>query len=499
MGAHISKQKSKRRIYLSKGKVPRAWKKIFKRKKKYVVIEQDEVDSAEPYTHEHSKAKNDTDTNTQRSISVETTANGNLEVCIGYDNIPSDTSEWEKESMSSCEILDSEQDRPRPSCSLQRNESDRRTAYSPDSAMDVSYTTNFSGDDCALCNANNTEYMVQVFMPTLQRHLDVKEILPYLHYICHNDARALSNTEPQELAVKNLIDTIQCKVDPQEQGKWATFLVALDKTGNIYLHQLLTGKTEKDHFFTNEILKLMKPNLINDICLNDVMDHLIEREIINEEDQGYIESAAKSQGPIPAIRIMLEKVDKRLPDWDAKFTEVLDKAGMSEIADVFKMVEHHEHVGPKGDENFKKKTQNRKLKKAKRGKCRLHNQVHNIPTNDASNEPESKRKKMSVCLTSEDNGVTNEAFAMPLNVQHGHKENDKMKKYTAEIKDVQSSVETMMVKQTDLISKMDDLMDIMNEQMIKSAEERNLLKQQISEQSQALHCLTQMVSKLITN
>jgi hypothetical protein len=60
---------------------------------------------------------------------------------------------------------------------------DRRTIHTPDSAVDIHYNTDTSVDDCHLCKAENTEYMIHVFLPKLQRHLNVKEILPYLTFI----------------------------------------------------------------------------------------------------------------------------------------------------------------------------------------------------------------------------------------------------------------------------------------------------------------------------
>lgn len=47
----------------------------------------------------------------------------------------------------------------------------------------------------------------------------------------------LSETVPRELAVERLIDTIIKIRDPQERGKWTTFLVALEKAGESHLRQ----------------------------------------------------------------------------------------------------------------------------------------------------------------------------------------------------------------------------------------------------------------------
>ena len=88
----------------------------------------------------------------------------------------------------------------------------------------------------------------------------------------------------------------------------------------------------------------MKPSLINNIHLTEVLDLLLEKEIINTEDQSQIEAADKKSGSIQAVRVMLEKVDKRVPNWYIEFHDVLNEAGMSKIAEAFKMIEHHEHV-----------------------------------------------------------------------------------------------------------------------------------------------------------
>lgn len=117
-------------------------------------------------------------------------------------------------------------------------------------------------------------------------------------------------------------------------------------SGYIYLHQLLTGETEKDHNYTNEILKIMTPGLINDIHLDAIIDRLIETGLINEEDHDQMKSEEKSRGPIAATRILLQKVDKRKTNWDTEFADVLEEAGMTQIASVFKMVEHHTHSKP---------------------------------------------------------------------------------------------------------------------------------------------------------
>lgn len=97
----------------------------------------------------------------------------------------------------------------------------------------------------------------------------------------------------------------------------------------------------------------MKPELINRIYLSEIIDPLFAREVINEEDKDEIESAEKNRGPLEATRILLNKVDKRLPNWDTEFADVLEKAGMAEIADIFKMVEHHTHIDERGKKNIR--------------------------------------------------------------------------------------------------------------------------------------------------
>ncbi|XP_060587302.1 uncharacterized protein LOC132742825 isoform X4 [Ruditapes philippinarum] len=462
MGGNISKPGTVRRRF--RVKIPKRLQKFFKKKEKYIVIEHDQVDSAVPFLHDGYKLKKGTDKNAQRSVSLETTLDGNLEVYIdgahGYTGMPSDMSEWEDEE----------------------SVFDRRTIHTPDSALDIHYNTDTSVDDCHLCKAKNTEYMIHVFLPKLQRHLNVKEILPYLTYIDESDARTISTTEPHELAVEKLIDTIENNVDHVDGGKWLMFLGALEEIGNIYLYQLLTGQTEKDHHFTAQILKVMKPSLINNIHLNEVIDLLLEKEIINVEDQGQIESADKNHGPIQAVRVMLEKVDKRIPNWYTEFADVLNKAGMSEIAGVFKMIEHHEHIRADVDETPVEnppigKRLKRKFMNGTRGKCNLHNRIGSACCNAITHEPKSTRIRAEANEDKEeDGGTTNMAFSMTSLRQPFEMELDELKKEMSDLQKIGSSVGIIERNQNELMKKIDSLINMVN----KSSDELMLLKKQIA-------------------
>ncbi|XP_060587301.1 uncharacterized protein LOC132742825 isoform X3 [Ruditapes philippinarum] len=470
MGANISKPGTVRRKY----RIPKKVRKLFKRKAKYIVIEHDKVDSAVPFLPDGNKSKKGTDKNAQRSVSIETTLDGDLELCINgaheYTDMPSDISELEDEDQITTPVSQVE--------SL----FDRRSIHTSDSALDIHYNTDTSVDDCHLCKAKNTEYMIHVFLPKLQRHLNVKEILPYLTYIDESDARTISTTEPHELAVEKLIDTIENNVDHVDGGKWLMFLGALEEIGNIYLYQLLTGQTEKDHHFTAQILKVMKPSLINNIHLNEVIDLLLEKEIINVEDQGQIESADKNHGPIQAVRVMLEKVDKRIPNWYTEFADVLNKAGMSEIAGVFKMIEHHEHIRADVDETPVEnppigKRLKRKFMNGTRGKCNLHNRIGSACCNAITHEPKSTRIRAEANEDKEeDGGTTNMAFSMTSLRQPFEMELDELKKEMSDLQKIGSSVGIIERNQNELMKKIDSLINMVN----KSSDELMLLKKQIA-------------------
>ncbi|XP_053385376.1 uncharacterized protein LOC123538906 isoform X2 [Mercenaria mercenaria] len=370
----------------------------------------------------------------------------------------------------------------------------RTMLSSPDSAMDAYYTTDTSAEECALCNAENTEYMVEVYMSILQRNLDVAEILPLLHFINHNDARMLSKTEPQEDAVKKLLDIITN--DTEDSGKWTTFLVALEKAGYTYLHQLLTGETEKDHFYTNSILSIMKPALINQIYLRDIIDLMIEKSLINEEDQDQIESVEKVRGPIAATRVLLEKVDKRSPNWDTEFAEILEKSGMSEIANIFKMVEHHDNCENKEDDNPKKKRQKTlKRKFGRAGRCRTHSQMKTQTLHLPSEEQKSKRIKQSI----EQSSKTSESVRQVTN--------DEMIGLTASLLTLNMNVENLKQNMIDIkeamtatqaITRMhnDNQITVLTQRLIETSEEQSLVKQQVSEQNQTLKYLSETVASL---
>lgn len=178
------------------------------------------------------------------------------------------------------------------------------------------------------------QYMVDVFKPVVCKYLRPSDVLSNLLFIDSTNVEKIRSKEKESAieACEMMIEHIQRSTDP---GKWQALVDALLKAEYPYLAKLLTRETEIDHFISHALLRLNFDELLHQIQIGECLDFLYENEVIQVRDKEVIEAELKCAGPISAARKLLENIHRRSEHWDDKFSEVLERCGMSELADIF--------------------------------------------------------------------------------------------------------------------------------------------------------------------
>jgi hypothetical protein len=119
----------------------------------------------------------------------------------------------------------------------------------------------------------------------------------------------------------------------------------------IHLLQLLKNETEVHHSHASAILELVTNDLAQRICFPEFLDKVYEQELITTAEREEADAALETKGSEAAARVIINYVDKHLPNWDVLFADILDQSFMPDIADLFKMIEQRPSQ-TRGNANF---------------------------------------------------------------------------------------------------------------------------------------------------
>jgi hypothetical protein len=100
-----------------------------------------------------------------------------------------------------------------------------------------------------------------------------------------------------------------------------------------------TKRAEVHHTHSSKILNLVTDDLAKRICFQDFMLKVFGKGLINSAEREEADAVFKTKGSEAAARVILAYVDRHLPNWDRLFTDILKQSYMSDIAELFEMIE----------------------------------------------------------------------------------------------------------------------------------------------------------------
>ena len=114
--------------------------------------------------------------------------------------------------------------------------------------------------------------------------------------------------------------------------------------GYTYIKDLLLSHSEKDFVEARAILSITLPYIINKLDVKSCIDKLFESNVITESDKEEIECRERINGPIAATKLLIDKVPRKSPHWDAKLAEVFNEHGLTYVADMIYTHCNDDHV-----------------------------------------------------------------------------------------------------------------------------------------------------------
>ncbi|XP_053389634.1 uncharacterized protein LOC128552615 [Mercenaria mercenaria] len=189
-------------------------------------------------------------------------------------------------------------------------------------------------------NKCHVEYMAEVYRDWIKHQVRVEDLLPLLP-LGKNDTENIKSKQkscPSD-AVEMLLDIMAMSDIP---GIWRSFLDALETLEYVHLSKLLRNETEIHHSHSSDILKLVTHDLKQRICFPEFLDAVYERELLVKSEYEEADAEYRARGSQAAAIVIIEGVNKHLPNWDEVFVDVLEQSGMADIAELFKFIEQQQ-------------------------------------------------------------------------------------------------------------------------------------------------------------
>ena len=167
----------------------------------------------------------------------------------------------------------------------------------------------------------------------IEGYIRVSDILGHLTFLDDLEDVRLKNNESPRKAASLLLDKIS---KSEEEGKWTTFIDALEKERYSYVVDLINGDSsiaEDDMLARKQLLQVFRPRLVQDLDPGEVTDHLFEKNVINDDDMDEIRREMANKGRKAATYLLLDRIPIRSPTWYCDFLQALRSSGQGFLAD----------------------------------------------------------------------------------------------------------------------------------------------------------------------
>ena len=167
----------------------------------------------------------------------------------------------------------------------------------------------------------------------IEGYIRVSDILGHLTFLDDLEDVRLKNNESPRKAASLLLDKIS---KSEEEGKWTTFIDALEKERYSYVVNVINGDSiiaEDDMLARKQLLQVFRPRLVQDLDPGEVTDHLFEKNVINVDDMDEIRREMANKGRKAATYLLLDRIPIRSPTWYCDFLQALRSSGQGFLAD----------------------------------------------------------------------------------------------------------------------------------------------------------------------
>ena len=167
----------------------------------------------------------------------------------------------------------------------------------------------------------------------IESNIRVRHILGYLTFLDDTEEIRLKENESPKQAVSLLLDKI-CK--KEEDGKWMTFMSALEREGYSYVVDVIKGANtiaEQDMLAHKKLLQVFHPRLTEDLNPEEIIDHLYEKHVISSDDMDEIRREKTNKGRKAATYMLLDRIPIRSPSWFCDFLHALRATDQVFLAD----------------------------------------------------------------------------------------------------------------------------------------------------------------------
>ena len=167
----------------------------------------------------------------------------------------------------------------------------------------------------------------------IESNVRVRHILGHLTFLEDTEEVQLKEKESHKQATILLLDKI---CESTEEGKWVTFMAALEKEGYSYVVNVIQGESKIDEHemvARKKLLQVFLPRLTEDLFPEKVIDHLYEKHVISSDDMDEIQKETTYKGRKAATYILLDRIPLRSPNWYSEFLQALRASSQGFLAD----------------------------------------------------------------------------------------------------------------------------------------------------------------------
>ncbi|KAL3878378.1 hypothetical protein ACJMK2_030737 [Sinanodonta woodiana] len=177
------------------------------------------------------------------------------------------------------------------------------------------------------------ETMVEIFRDDIEDDVDARRIVTHLTFLPPSYWREISETfrESPKKSIMMLIDKIK---DVSEDGKWETFVKALEVVGYENIAKNLRGVLQDDNRDKRTIVQIFASQLVQQINPLEITPLLYSRSIISSSDKEEIERENYNFGKIAAARRLLRCLHHKRSSWFEQFCDILKECEYSDLAEL---------------------------------------------------------------------------------------------------------------------------------------------------------------------
>lgn len=233
--------------------------------------------------------------------------------------------------------------------------------------------------DCSGDGGDMSYRVTQVYWPFIKSMVKFNHIVPLMKDIMRDKQRQILNAEREGDTDKAAQIFLECLTQSEEEGKYQTFLDALNRKGYKFLIDVLNEKiSNADHAEQKQVIDLYIDNYGHVIDPTEIAQDCLTEEIILPEDEEKIRNFQRNENSKYASCILLDAIPRRRSDWYRKFLKILYKREHFQLVKL---------IDEKVFDNLQKESSGENYEGDINFESQTHTPSHVIPRDADENEP----------------------------------------------------------------------------------------------------------------